>query len=107
MIKIKNKEELDRFINGEGIKCLKFGALWCSPCRALENTIKSLTLKETDGVEFAEIDVDEVEEELLDAYAIRNIPVMVYFKDGLVANKTVGLVTKQQLLNNIEDVKNK
>ena len=107
MIKIKNKEELDKFINGEGIKCLKFGASWCSPCRVLENTIKSLTLKEVDGVEFAEIDVDEVEEELLDAYAIRNIPVIVYFKDGLVSDKTAGLLTREQLIEKISEVINK
>jgi len=107
MVKIKTKEELDKFIEGSGVKCLKFSAVWCSPCRVLGNTINGLTLEETDGAQFAEIDVDEADEELVDAYSIKSIPVLVYFKDGLVADKTVGLLTKQQLLDKIEEVKSK
>lgn len=107
MIKIKTKEELDKFLESGNCVIIKFGAQWCGPCRALENTIKSLTIEETDGVQFAEIDVDEADEELVEEYSVRSIPVLVYFKDRLIADKTVGLVSKQQLLNKIEYVKNK
>lgn len=107
MIKIKTKEELDKFITNEGVRCVKFSADWCSPCRTLGSTINGLTLEETNGVEFAEIDVDEADEDLVESYSIRNIPVMVYFKDGLVSDKTIGLLTKPQLLEKINEIKNK
>ena len=106
MKKIKTIEEIDNLAESGDFIIAKFGAQWCGPCRALENTIKSLTLEETNGVQFVEIDVDEADESLVEAYSIRSIPVLVYFKDGLIMNKTVGLVSKQQLLNKIEEIKN-
>ena len=107
MVKIKTKEELDKFINGNPFAVIKLSAVWCSPCRVLGNTINSLTLEEADGAQFAEIDVDEADEELVESYAIKNIPVMLYFKDGIVVDKTVGLLTKPQLLEKINEVKDK
>lgn len=109
MKKIKTKEEFSRAVNekADNVTVIKFGAQWCGPCRALENTINSLTLEETNGVEFYEIDADDVDEEILEDYSIRNIPVLVYFKNNLVAGKEVGLRTKQDILNKIDEIKNK
>ena len=109
MKKIKTKAELDEILeaNGVSVTVLKFSADWCSPCRALANTINSLTAEESSGVEFVEVDVDEADEGFIEEYGIRNIPVMIFFKDGLIANKTVGLRTKQDLLTIIDEVKSK
>ena len=106
MIKIKTIEEIDKLAESGNCIVAKFGAQWCTPCRVLENTIKSLTLEEADGVQFVEIDVDEADESLVTAYSIKSIPVLVYFKDGLIVNKTVGLLTKDALIEEINKVKN-
>ena len=109
MKKIKNKEQFNSFINenkGE-VSVVKFGASWCTPCRVLESTINSLTLDETKGVYFAEVDADEADEELLEEYTIRNIPVLLFFKDGLLSKREMGLRTKAELLNIINEIKNK
>lgn len=109
MEKIKTKEEFNKFIteNPDVIKVAKFSADWCTPCRVLGNTIGTLTLEETNGVEFREIDVDEAEEELVDEYSIKNIPVMLFFKEGLIVKRETGLRTKQDILNIINEIKNK
>ncbi len=109
MKKIENKEQFNSFINenkGE-VSVVKFGAAWCTPCRLLERTINSLTLDETKGVCFAEVDVDEADEELLEEYTIKNIPLLLFFKDGLLSSREIGLVTKAELLNIINKIKNK
>ena len=106
MIKIKNEEELNKFISGEGVRCVKFGAQWCGPCRVLENTIKQyINEYEPTDVEFAEIDVDEADETLAESYNIKNIPVTVFFKNGLITNKVVGLTTKPDLHKIIEEIR--
>lgn len=108
MIKIKNEEELNKFLSeNEGKICIaKFGAFWCGPCRVLENTIKQyINEYEPTDVEFAEIDVDEADEELVENYNIKNIPVTVFFKNGLIANKVVGLTTKPDLHKIIEETR--
>jgi len=108
-MEIKTKSDLDKIISENFGKLIivRFHASWCSPCRALANTINSLTAEESSGVEFVEVDVDEADEGFIEEYGIRNIPVMIFFKDGLIANKTVGLRTKQDLLTIIDEVKSK
>ena len=108
MIKIRNKEELDKIIAESANKlCIvKFSADWCGPCKVLGNVIKQYISEYAPAdVEFAEIDVDEVEEELLESYSVKSVPVLVYFKDELVVNKTVGLINKPELHKIIEETK--
>ena len=107
MIKINTKTELDNLIkeNPDSLVIVKFGANWCSPCRVLEKTIGSFTLDESEGVCFAEVDADEAEENLLEEYTIRSIPVLLFFKGGLLAKKEIGLHTKEDLLKIISELK--
>ena len=106
---IKTKEELIKFVESypNDVVVVRFHASWCAPCHALENTINSFTKDEIDGVKFCSVDVDEADDALVEEYGIRNIPVLVYIKNGLIANKTVGLRTKMDLINIIEEVKSK
>ena len=108
MKKITTKEELNNFIAEfpNDVVVVKFSAGWCTPCRVLADTINSFTVGETAGVEFCEIDVDEADEELVAEYNIRNIPVLIFTKNGEVIGREVGLKTKEQILETISVVKN-
>lgn len=98
MRKIINREELNSVINN-GSVCLKFGAEWCGPCSALTELIEENEGNYKD-VNFIEIDVDEFDDEaIFDEYNIKNIPVLYFIKDGLINNKTVGLISKDDLNN--------
>lgn len=103
MIKINNKQELDQFIGnaGEDIAVVKIGAPWCGPCRVLEQNIEQVG----DIAKFAEVDVDEADEELVEELHVRNVPVLLYYNNGEEVHRHIGLATKQDLIYEINRLK--
>lgn len=70
-----------------------FWAPWCGPCKMVGPIIEELA-KEYDGqVIMGKCDVDE-NTELPGEFGIRNIPTVLFFKDGKVVDKQVGAVAK-------------
>lgn len=58
-------------------KVIKFGADWCMPCKTLNKK-----LEDFNDCEVVKYDVDEVEEDLLEKYRIRNIPVTILLDEN-------------------------
>ena len=77
-----------------------FWATWCGPCRAMGPIFEEVA-KETDGVVFAKVDVDE-NEEFSAACGIRSIPTIALFKDGKMVAKNTGLISATELKNFIK-----
>ena len=78
-----------------------FWAEWCGPCRMVGPIVEEV------GVEFegkaivAKVDVDS-NPGITAKYGIRNIPTILYFKNGDVADKQVGAVPKSTIVNKLE-----
>ena len=75
-----------------------FYADWCGPCKMLAPVIEALA-GELEG----KVNVDD-ESETARQYGIMSIPTLLYFKNGEVVNKTVGVVSKaeiEQVLNSL------
>jgi|LakMenEpi03Aug12_release.lakeMendotaPanAssembly.Ray.scaffolds.fasta_scaffold3956257_1 thioredoxin 1 len=88
------------------IKVIKFGADWCGPCKMLEPTIVSLKEKfnvEDSGVEVIGIDVD-VDPETSSKYGIRNVPTIIFEKDGIVVERMVGVKQPSDIENKIKSL---
>lgn len=73
-----------------------FNATWCGPCRMLKPTLEELSTERSDVVVVG-IDVDE-NRDLAEEYEVFSIPCLILFKDGAEADRSVGLVPKEQLL---------
>ena len=103
MIKINNKQELDQFIGnaGDEVAVVKFGAPWCGPCRVLEQNIEQVG----DIAKFAEVDVDEADEDFITSERIMNVPVIRYYYKGELVDRHVGLETKQGLQDAVAKIK--
>ena len=79
-----------------------FWAEWCGPCRIVSPLVEELSNKFS-GVKFAKLNVDQ-NPEIADRYGIRGIPTLIIFKDGQIANQTVGAAPRESLVQQIEDV---
>ena len=73
-----------------------FWVTWCGPCRMVAPIIEELA-KEYDGkITVGKCDVEE-NEELAAEFGIRNIPTLLFFKNGEVVGKLVGAQSKAKL----------
>lgn len=70
-----------------------FWAEWCGPCRMVGPIIEEIS-KEYEGKALVlKCDVDS-NPGVASKFGIRNIPTVLYFKDGKIADKQVGAVPK-------------
>ncbi len=74
-----------------------FWAEWCGPCKTIGPVIEELS-KEYDGKAIiGKVDVDSNPETAM-KYGIRNIPTILFIKNGQVVDKQVGAVPKANLV---------
>ena len=81
-----------------------FYADWCGPCKMLAPVIEALAGEMEGKVKIGKLNVDDASE-TAQKYGIMSIPTLLYFKNGEVANKTVGVVSKteiEQILNSLQ-----
>ena len=72
-----------------------FWAPWCGPCRMLAPILEEIAA-ETDGAVIAKVNVDE-QMALAREYKVMSIPTFLIFKDGKVAERTLGVQEKSEL----------
>ena len=83
------------------ITVIDFWATWCGPCIKLGPVIEELAEKYPD-VTIGKLNIDE-NDEVANEQRVRNIPTVLFFKDGVLKEKSVGLVS----LSDLEDKLNK
>jgi thioredoxin 1 len=78
-----------------------FWATWCGPCRMVAPIIEELS-KEYDGkVVIGKCDVED-NEDIAAEFGIRNIPTILFFKNGEVVDKIIGAQPKAKIEEKIQ-----
>ncbi len=78
-----------------------FWAPWCAPCRAIAPITEKLAAEYAGRVKFCKVNVDE-NPLASRRYQISSIPSILYFRDGLIADVSLGAVAAQEIKSRIE-----
>ncbi|MBI5541542.1 MAG: thioredoxin [Bacteroidia bacterium] len=78
-----------------------FWAEWCGPCRMIAPLVHELAEEYNGKAVFGKVDVDN-NVGVASKYGIRNIPTILFFKNGQVVDKQVGAVPKKALAEKID-----
>lgn len=83
-------------LNSSKPSLVDFWAVWCGPCRALAPVIDELSKENGEKINVFKLNVDE-NPEIAGKFGVRSIPTVLFFKDGKVADQSVGAVPKATL----------
>lgn len=94
-------DNFESYLNGDLPLVLDLWATWCGPCRAIAPIISQLA-EEYDGkIVVGKCDVEENDDIAIE-YGVRNIPTILFFKDGIQVDKLVGAQPKSNLEEKIK-----
>ncbi|GEM64292.1 MULTISPECIES: thioredoxin [Sphingobacterium] len=78
-----------------------FWAEWCGPCRMVGPIVEELANDYGDKAVIGKVNVDE-NPEISVRFGIRNIPALLFFKNGEIVDKQIGAVPKSVLSEKLE-----
>lgn len=78
-----------------------FWAEWCGPCRMVGPSVEELAKEYEGKAVIGKMDVDSNPNVSMQ-FGIRNIPALLYFKNGQVVDKQIGVVPKSVLAGKLE-----
>jgi thioredoxin 1 len=91
----------EQVIQSDKLAVIDFSAEWCGPCRMVAPIIHELAEEYSGRIVTGEVNVDENPQITL-KYKVRNIPTVLFIKNGEVVDKQVGAVPKSTYKNLVE-----
>lgn len=96
-----NKNNIDALLAGDQPVVIDFWAEWCGPCRTIAPIVEELAAEYEGKVVIGKCDVEE-NDEITMKYGVRNIPTIIFLKNGVPVDKQVGACPKAVLVEKIE-----
>jgi len=78
-----------------------FWAEWCGPCRMVGPIVEEIGKEYGEKAIVGKLDVDS-NPAVTRKFGIRNIPTVLFFKNGEIADKQIGAVPKNNFVNKLE-----
>ncbi len=95
------EEGFNKALAQPGLLVVDFWADWCGPCKMLGPVIEKLAEQYDGKAVVGKVNVDD-EPELAQKYAVMSIPTVMFFKDGALIDKKIGVMPPQEFVKVIE-----
>ncbi|HNW67391.1 MAG TPA: thioredoxin [Bacteroidales bacterium] len=99
-----NESNFNEITKTDKLVVIDFWATWCGPCRALSPIIEELAEEYKGSVVIGKCDTDQ-NNGIAMQFGVRNIPMLVFMKNGEVVETLVGLMKKSELVKVIDSLK--
>lgn len=88
------------FVNKGGLVLVDVYALWCSTCHIIEPIVDQISNDFYGKVSVGKLDVDKNHNTLVNL-DVRNIPTILFYKNGEIVDKSLGTFSKEKLVEMI------
>ena len=75
----------------------------CGPCRMLAPTLEEIAVTNAGRIKVGKVNVDD-NPDLAHAWGIQAMPTLLYFVDGAVRARTIGLTSKKNILTKLDSL---
>ena len=97
MVKEINSDNFNEVLESSEIVLVDFYANWCNPCKMLGPIMEEIA----NDYKVYKVNVDE-SSDLAQQYGIMSIPCVIVFKDGKDISRSIGLKSKEEILEMVK-----
>lgn len=91
-----NNENYKEVIATDKVVMIDFWAEWCGPCRQMSPIVDEMATEFGDKAVIGKCDVEQ-SDEIASSYGVRNIPTIIFLKNGQLVDKQIGACSKAAL----------
>ncbi|MDE6124008.1 MAG: thioredoxin [Eubacterium sp.] len=97
-----NKDNINEKVSNSKIPLiLDFYSDFCMPCKMLSPVMDEIAQEYKGTVEIGKVNTDH-EKSLAAEYGIMAVPTLVYIKNGKEFDRTVGVISKEEIISRIK-----
>ncbi|MBR2906719.1 MAG: thioredoxin [Clostridia bacterium] len=94
--KLTNESFENEALNSDIPVLVDFYADWCGPCKMLAPAVERISERYAGKVKVCKVNVDEAYP-VAATFGIQSIPTLIVFRDGEIKEKSIGLVSENEL----------
>ena len=95
--------DFENKVKEANISIVDFWAPWCGPCKIQGPVLEELAGEVNENIMVGKVNTDE-NQNIARKFEIMSIPTILYFKNGNLEKTSIGLQSKQQMLDSIKEL---